>query len=98
MLSIIKSSFEDKYTIIQNVVVKQTDKLTKLKNQLDDLASDVESLFVFEKKTKDKEKSLPNRLLYNNPTFEKLTKNKLLRLKEILEDIKSNLYESEKKQ
>ncbi len=97
-LSIIKSTFEDKYTLIQNVVVKQTDKLTQLKYQLDDLAEDVEKFLLFDKKTKDKEKSLSNRLFYNNPTFEKLTKNKLLKLKNIIDDIKSNIYEGEEKQ
>ncbi len=98
-LSIIKSTFEDKYTIIQKVVVKQTDKLTQLKYQIDDLASDVEKFFIFEKKPKGKnEISFSNRLFYNNPTFEKLTKNKLLKLKDIVDDIKANIYEGEEKQ
>ena len=97
-LSIIKSTFEDKYTLIQKVVVKQTDKLTQLKYQLDDLADDVEKFLDFDKKVKNKEKSLSNRLFYNNPTFEKLTKNKLLKLKSIIDDIKSNIYEGEEKQ
>ncbi|MBE6774736.1 MAG: hypothetical protein E7543_00925 [Ruminococcaceae bacterium] len=97
-LSIIKSTFEDKYTLIQRVVVKQTDKLTQLKYQLDDLASDVERFLLFEKKTKDNEKSLSNRLFYNNPTFERLTKNKLNKLKDVIDDIKANIYEGEEKQ
>ncbi len=96
-LSIIKTSFEDKYTVIQKVVIKQTDKLTQLKYQIDDLATDVEKFLIFEKKPKDKEKSLSNRLLYNNPTFEKLTKNKLIKLKDIIDDIKANIYEGEEK-
>ncbi len=97
-LSIIKDTLEDKYTLIQNVVVKQTDKLSHLKYQLDDLAADVEKLLTFEKKPKNKEKSLSNRLFYNNPTFEKLTKNKLIKLKGIIDDIKANIYEGEEKQ
>ncbi len=97
-LSIIKLSFEDKYSLIQNVVIKHTDKLTQLKYQLEDLASDVEKFFIFEKKPKDKEKSLSNRLFYNNPTFERLTKNKLIKLKSIIDDIKANISESEEKQ
>ncbi|MBQ9914033.1 MAG: putative ABC transporter permease [Clostridia bacterium] len=97
-LSIIKSTFEDKYTLIQRVVVKQTDKLTQLKYQLDDLASDVERFLLLEKKTKDNEKSLSNRLFYNNPTFERLTKNKLNKLKDVIDDIKANIYEGEEKQ
>ncbi len=96
-LSIIKSTVEDKYTLIQKVVVKQTDKLTQLKYQLDDLAEDVEKFLVFEKKTKGKEKSLSNRLFYNNPTFERLTRSKLIKLKDIVDDIKSNIYEGEEK-
>ncbi len=96
-LSIIKSTVEDKYTLIQKVVVKQTDKLTQLKYQLDDLAEDVEKFLLFEKKTKDKEKSLPNRLFYNNPTLERLTKNKLIKLRNIVDEIKSNIYEGEEK-
>ncbi len=96
-LSIIKSTVEDKYTLIQKVVVKQTDKLTQLKYQFDDLAEDVEKFLIFEKKTKEKEKRLSNRLFYNNPTFERLTKNKLMKLKDIIDDIKSNIYEGEEK-
>lgn len=97
-LSIIKDTLEDKYTLIQNVIVKQTDKLSQLKYQLDDLAADVEKLLIFDKKPKNKEKSLSNRLFYNNPTFEKLTKNKLIKLKDIVDDIKANIYEGEEKQ
>ncbi|MBR6568324.1 MAG: putative ABC transporter permease [Clostridia bacterium] len=96
-LSIIKSTVEDKYTLIQRVVVKQTDKLTQLKYQLDDLAEDVEKFLLFEKKSKDKEKSLSNRLFYNNPTFERLTKNKLIKLKDIIDEIKSNISEGEER-
>ncbi len=96
-LSIIRSTVEDKYTLIQKVVVRQTDKLTQLKYQFDDLAEDVEKFLIFEKKTKEKEKSLSNRLFYNNPTFERLTKNKLMKLKDIIDDIKSNISEGEEK-
>ena len=96
--TIIKTTFEDKYTVIQNVVLKQTDKLAQFKYQLDDLAADVESFLIFEKKSKESEKSLSNRLFYNNPTFEKLTKKKLLKLKDIIDEIKSNIYEGEEKQ
>lgn len=97
-LVIIRSTFEDRYTIIQNVVIKQTDKLTQLKYQLDDLASEVEKFFIFDKKTEKKEKSFSNRLLYDNPTFEKLTKNKLIKLRDVIDEIKSNISESEEKQ
>ncbi len=97
-LSIIKSTFEDKYTVIQKVVVRQTDKLTQLKYQLDDLAADVEKFLIIEKEPSEKEKSLSNRLFYNNPTFEKLTRNKLNKLKDIIDDIKANIYEGEEKQ
>lgn len=97
-LSIIKDSLENKYSLIQNVVIKQTDKLTQLKYQLDDLTSDVEKFLLFEKKPKDKEKSLANRLFYNNPTFERLTKNRLIKLKNIIDDIRSNISEAEEKQ
>ncbi len=97
-LSIIKSTVEDKYTLIQKVVIKQTDKLTQLKYQLDDLADEAEKFLYFEKKPKENKKSFSNRLFYNNPTFEKLTKNKLLKLKDIIDDIKANIYEGEEKQ
>lgn len=97
-LSIIKSTLEDRYAVIQKVVIKQTDKITQLKYQLDDLAEDVERFLLFEKDPDKKEKSLSNRLFYNNPTFEKLTKNRLIKLKEIIDDIKANIYEGEEKQ
>lgn len=96
-LSIIKSTVEDKYTLIQKVVVKQTDKLTQLKYQLDDLTEEFEKFLIFEKKSKTNKESLSNRLFYNNPTFERLTKNKLIKLKDIIDDIKSNIYEGEEK-
>lgn len=97
-LSIIKATIEDKYSIIQKVVVKQTDKVVDLKYQIDDLMESFEKIFTADRKPKDKEKSLSNRLFYNNPTFERLTKNRLNKLKDIIDDIKANIYEGEEKQ
>lgn len=97
-LSIIKATIEDKYAIIQKVVVKQTDKAVELKYQIDDLMESFEKIFTAEKKSENKEKSLSNRLFYNNPTFERLTKNRLNKLKDIIDDIKANIYEGEEKQ
>ena len=97
-LSIIKSTVEDKYAIIQKVVIKQTDKVVDLKYQIDDVFEDFERLFTPERKSKENKKSLPYRLLYNNPSFERLTKNKLNKLRRIIDDIKANIYEGEEKQ
>ncbi len=97
-LSIIKSTVEDKYAIIQKVVIKQTDKVVDLKYQIDDVFEDFERLFTPERKNKENKNSLPYRLLYNNPSFERLTKNKLNKLRRIIDDIKANIYEGEEKQ
>lgn len=97
-LSIIRSTVEDKYAIIQKVVVKQTDKVVDLKYQIDDLFEDIEKIFTPERKSKDNKNSLSYRLFYNNPTFERLTKNKINKLKSIIDDIKANVYEGEEKQ
>ncbi len=97
-LSIIRSTVEDKYAIIQKVVIKQTDKVVDLKYQIDDVFEDFERLFTPERKSKENKNSLPYRLLYNNPSFERLTKNKFNKLRRIIDDIKANIYEGEEKQ
>lgn len=90
-LAIIKLSLEDKYTVIQKVVYKHTDKLSNLKTQIEELASETEKYFISGEATKEKIKSLSNRLFYNNPSFERLTKNKLYKLKSIVDDLKTNI-------
>lgn len=97
-LTIIRSTVEDKYAIIQKVVVKQTDKVIDLKYQIDDVLEDFEKIFTSDRKNTDKKNSLSNRLFYDNPTFERLTKNKVIKLKNIIDDIKANVYEGEEKQ
>ena len=48
------------------------------------------------KKSKDrKEIDLPSRLFYNNPTFVKLTRKQMQKLKDLINEVKSNIYEGE---
>lgn len=96
-LAIIKSTLEDRYAIIQKVVVKQTDRVVDLKYQIEDVFEDFEKNLSAERKSKKDKNSLSNRLFYDNPTFERLTSNKLKKLKDIIDDIKANVYEGEEK-
>ena len=68
---------------------------------------EVHELFSFEEfsdekilreKINKKIKNLSNRLLYNNPFFEKYTKMQLEKLRNIIDDIKANIYEGEEMQ
>ncbi len=96
-----KENVEDKYTVFKEALDKQSDKVVEFKHQLEDLYTQFENRFdklTKKEKRSQKIKSLSNRLFYNNPFLERHTKIKLNKLKDIVDDIKANIYEGEEKQ
>ncbi len=96
-LSSIKADFKKRYGNVQKYLAEKADKIVEVKYQIDDVLSSFEDIFIKDVKPKER-KSLSNRLFYNNPTFERLTKNKLEKLQNIIDDIKANIYEGEEMQ
>ncbi len=97
-LSDAKEAVGDKYHVFREGIVKHADKVSDFKLQLEDLYDQFEIRFNKIKKSEgkaEKIKSFSSRIFYNNPLFEKLTKKQLERLKNIVEDIKSNIYDNE---
>lgn len=100
-LNSIKGSIEDKYTYIQEKVVKQADKVLEIKYQIEDLYQELENMLT-RKASKDKadkeKKHLASRIFYNNPNFERRTRKQMDRLRSLIDDIKANVYEGEEMQ
>lgn len=85
---------------IYELIEKSKDKAIELKYSVDDV------FYEFEKKlalpTKDakkdktkKESDLPSRLFYNNPNFERRTRKQMQKLQDLINEVKSNIYEGE---
>lgn len=96
-----KDTVEEKYAALKEMIEKQSDKVVEFHYQLNDLYNQFEMRFnkITKKEMRDKKiKSLSNRIFYNNPLFEKHTKMKLQKLKDIIDEIKANIYEGEEMQ
>lgn len=93
-----KDSVEEKYAALKEMIEKQSDKVIDFRYQIEDLYNQFEIRFdkITQKEKRNKKiKSLSNRIFYNNPLFEKHTKMKLQKLKDIMDEIKANIYEGE---
>ena len=91
-----KETVGDKYQNFRDAIVNQSDKVADFKKQLDDLYNQFELRFKRSVKTEDcNKKSFSDRFFYNNPLFEKLTKIRIEKLKKLIEDIKSNIYDKD---
>lgn len=96
-----KETVEDKYANFREIAEKQSDKVIEFKYQVEELYKDFELRFdrITKKDKRSKKiKSLSNRFFYNNPFFERHTKLKLEKLRNIIDEIKANIYEGEEKQ
>lgn len=96
-----KETVEDKYANFREIAEKQSDKVIEFKYQVEELYKDFELRFdrITKKDKRSKKiKSLSNRIFYNNPFFERHTKLKLEKLRNIIDEIKANIYEGEEKQ
>lgn len=88
----------DKYYIFKVAVEKQSDKVVEFRIQLEDMYTQFEERFdkLTKKEARSKKlQSFSNRIFYNNPFFEKQTKMQLEKLRNIIDDIKANIYEGE---
>lgn len=91
-----KETVGDKYQNFRDAIVNQSDKVADFKKQLDDLYNQFELRFKRSVKAEAcNKKSFSDRFFYNNPLFEKLTKIRIEKLKKIIEDIKSNIYDKD---
>ena len=93
-----KDNVEERYALIKEAVEKQTDKVTEFRHQAEDLYNQFEKRFdkiTFKEKRSQKIKSLSNRIFYDNPYFERRTKIKLEKLRNIIDEVKANIYEGE---
>lgn len=91
-LTKIKDSVQNGYNTAFDAYEKQTGKITDIKYQIEDL------ILQFDERFSRKNKNPSGRIFYNNPTFERLTKNRIKRLESIINEIKSNIFESEEMQ
>ncbi len=97
----IKNNIEDKYEYIHNKIETQSDIIIDIKYQIEDLYAELDKLLSFrivDKTTKKIKKHLSNRIFDNRPEFERRTRKQLDKLKNIIDDIKANVYEGEEKQ
>lgn len=89
---------EEKYSVMKEIIEKQTDKVTEFRYQIEELYDQFEKRFdklTFKEKRSEKMKNLSNRIFYDNPYFERNTKIKLEKLRNIIDEIKANIYEGE---
>ena len=101
VLNLAKGTVEDKYSVLKEAVEKQSDKIIEFNRQLEELYKQFEERFdklTFKQKRSEKIKSFSNRIFYNNPFFEKHTKMQLEKLRNIIDEIKADIYEGEDKQ
>ncbi len=93
-----KDSVGERYAQLRDIVEKQSDKVIEFRHQTEDLYNQFEKRFdkITGKDTRtQKMKNLSNRIFYNNPIFERLTKTKLEKLRNIIDEIKADIYEGD---
>lgn len=102
-LNSVKGTIEDKYAYIQEKFEKQADKIVEVKYQIEDLYAQLENLLTKkpvnkEEKNKKEKEHLASRIFYNNPNFERRTRKQMEKLRNLIDDIKANIYEGEEMQ
>lgn len=100
-LNLAKDTVGDKYAVLRDAVEKQGDKIVEFKWQVEELYTQFEQRFdklTLKEKRSEKIRSFSNRIFYNNPFFEKHTKMQLEKLRNIIDEIKADIYEGEEKQ
>ncbi len=83
---------------IHELIEKSKDKAVEVKYSVDDLFYELEKKLAKPVKVTDKKEKkvdLPNRLFYNNPGFERITRKQMQKLTELMDEIKSNIREGE---
>ncbi len=99
-IATVKIAIGDKYVDIQNNLLKQSDKIYGVSSELGEQIQDVFKQFEksTEKKDEEKKNKLYNRLFYNNPRFENRTRKQIEKLKELREEIRTNIFEKDEMQ
>jgi len=86
--------------IIHELIDKSKDKAIEIKYTVDDVFYELEQKLArptkkYKEEKRDKKSVLPSRLFYNNPNFERRTRKQMQKLKELMDEIKSNIREGE---
>lgn len=97
-LTSLKETVAEKYGSIQIMIEKQGDKISDLKNQIEDVVLDFDRHITRKDKKNKNEKEATSRFIYNNPFLEKYTKNQYKKLIELTDSFKANLFENGDKQ
>lgn len=96
-LDSIKGTIEEKYAVVQEKITKQADKVYEVKYQIEDLYAQLEDMLTIKRTPKEKsdKHNFAGRIFYNNPNFERRTRKQMDKLRSLIDDIKSNIYEGE---
>ncbi len=96
----VKSSVSERERF-RELINKGTDKAVEIKYSVDDLLWELEQKLskvkprLSENEKKDKKNILPERLFYSNPGLERYTRKQMEKLRELIDDIKANLFDGE---
>ena len=99
LYSNIKDSLGDSQKV-HELLEKGKDKAVEIKYSVDDVFYELEKKLTpstkeNKKNKKDKKDDLPSRLFYNNPKFANQTRKQMDKLKSLIDEVKSNVYEGE---
>ena len=99
LYSNIKDSLGDSQKV-HELLEKGKDKAVEIKYSVDDVFYELEKKLTpstkeNKKNKKDKKDDLPSRLFYNNPNFANQTRKQMDKLKSLIDEVKSNVYEGE---
>ena len=102
-LSSIREIIGDKYAVLQDRLEKQSDKVLDFKDQIEDTYSQFEKMITKRTKKERKElskqeKLLSSRIFRNYPELEKATRKRMDKLRDIVDDIKANVYNEDEMQ
>lgn len=97
-LTSFKDTVTEKYESIQTLFEKQGDKINEIKLQIEDVIIDFDRHLTRKDKEKNAEKKNISRFIYNNPFLEKVTKNKLKKLNDLVDSFKADIFENGDKQ
>ncbi len=93
VLSSVKNTIGDKYTVIQTEIYKHSDRISEYKKQVDGTLARLEKLL-----NKENKKKTYDRHFFNNTELERHTRKQMDKIRSLINDIKANIYEGEEKQ
>ena len=92
----LKGNVEDKYEIMRDTIENHSVVVQGFKEQLEDTIYQFE-IRLSRKSNRNKKDKVPlsSRIFYNNPDFEKRTKNQIEKLQNLIDSIKEKIFENE---